>query len=59
MTAKEWHDKFPYFRFGIAYGLDDIEYAYHTMPLVKDNLLKVEAEILEQTKEFIKTAYAL
>jgi len=59
MTAKEWHDKFPYFRFGIAYGLDDIEYAYHTMPLVKEHLLKLEAETLEQTKEFIKTAYAL
>ena len=57
--ADGWHSGFPYFKYGIAYGKEDIEYALLTRHLVKDELLKIEAETIEQTKSFIKTAYTL
>lgn len=57
VTAQEWYAKFPYFRYGIAYGLDELQHAKDTLHLVKDNLLKIEAETIEQTKAFIQKAY--
>jgi hypothetical protein len=59
MAAEQWHDKFPYFRYGIAYGLDDIGYAIETMPIVKENLQSIEQRTLEETKRFIQDAYSL
>ena len=59
MSAIEWHEKYPYFKYGIAYGLDDIGYALATMHFVKDNLQRLEQITLNQTKEFISRAYSL
>jgi len=59
VTAEQWHNGFPYFKYGIAYGESDIEYAKETQPILKDKLLKIEAETIEQTKAFIKKAYEL
>lgn len=56
VSALEWHEKFPYFKYGIAYGLDDLEHAKSNIHLLRDHLLKLEAETLEQTIQFIKTA---
>lgn len=57
VTAEEWHSKFPYFKYGIAYGMDDIQYAKDTQHLLRDELIKIESETIEQTVSFIKMAY--
>jgi len=59
VSAEEWHNKFPYFKYGIAYGNEDLPYALATNKLLKPELLKLEAETLELTKQFIKKAYEL
>lgn len=59
VTAERWHWEFPYFRYGIAYGMDDLNYANQTKHLVLPELLKIEAETIEQTKEFILKAKSL
>jgi hypothetical protein len=59
VTPEEWHNGYRYFKYGIAYGLDDLEYAKKTQHLVKQELLSIEAETLNQTKSFIKKAYTL
>lgn len=59
VTPEQWHNGFPYFKYGIAYGVDDIDYAKETAHLLKPELLKIEAETIELTKEFIKKAYQL
>ncbi len=59
VTPEEWHNGFPYFKYGIAYGKDDLHYAVETAPLLKPELLKIEAETIEQTKAFILKAKTL
>lgn len=59
VDADAWHNGFPYFKYGIAYGYNDIPYALLTRHLLKDELLKIEAETIEQTKEFISKAKTL
>lgn len=56
VTAKEWHEGYPYFKYGIAYGLDDLQYAKDTAHLLRPELLKIEQETFTETKNFI--AYA-
>jgi hypothetical protein len=58
-TAQEWYAKFPYFRYGIAYGEDELKHAEETLPLLRGNLLNIEAQTIVQTKDFIKKAYTL
>lgn len=58
MTAEQWHNGFPYFKYGIAYGLDDLEYAKSTAYLVKEHLLSLEKESLELTAQFIADSYS-
>lgn len=55
--AEDWYNSFPYFKYGIAYGLDQIEHAKSTLHLVRENLLELERESIELTKSFIETAY--
>jgi len=59
VTAEQWHNGFPYFKYGIAYGKPDIEYALLTRHLLKPELLKIEAETMEETKAFIQKAKEL
>lgn len=56
VTPEQWHSGFPYFKYGIAYGKQDIEYALLTRHLLKDELLKIEADTMEETKQFIEKA---
>lgn len=60
-TPEEWYAKFPYFKYGIAYGEDEkqLKHAADTLPLLKQNLLNLEAQSIVQTKDFIKKAYTL
>jgi hypothetical protein len=59
VTSEQWHQGFPYFKYGVAYGHDDIDYAKSTAHLLEPELLKIEAETIELTKAFIKKAYEL
>lgn len=59
VTAEQWHNGFPYFKYGIAYGKDDIEFAKSTKHMVVPNLLKIESETLSETRSFITKAYTL
>jgi hypothetical protein len=52
-SKEEWHVKFPYFKYGIAYGEDDIEYAINTQNLVRSNLIELEKKSIEQTKKLV------
>jgi hypothetical protein len=55
VTSKEdWKDKFPYFKYGVAYGLDDIEWAVNTKHLVRDHMIALEEESIELTKNLIR-----
>lgn len=53
----DWYAGYPYFKYGIAYGLSEVAHAQATAHLVRENLLQLERETLEQTKEFIRAAY--
>lgn len=53
ITKKEWKDRFPYFKYGIAYGEDDLNYARETKHLVRDHMQFLENESIELTKNFI------
>ena len=59
VTPEQWHNGYPYFKYGIAYGLDDLGYAEETLHLLKPKLLEIEAETLEETKAFIQKAKTL
>jgi hypothetical protein len=53
-VTTEWKTKFPYFKYGIAYGLNDIEWARETQGLVRDHLIELEKESLELTARFVE-----
>ena len=55
LSADEWRRMFPYFRYGIAYGEDDLRYAFRTKQFLPDLLLELEKTSMLQTEMFIKT----
>lgn len=57
VTPEQWHSGYQYFKYGISYGFSDLEYAKQTQHLLLPELLKIESETIQQTKDFIKTAY--
>jgi len=59
VTAEQFHNGYPYFKYGIAYGIEDLNYAILTQHLVLPELLKIESETLKETKAFIKRAKEL
>lgn len=52
--AKEWYGSTAHMRYGIAYGPEEIPHAKETAHLVRQNLIEIEKESLEQTKIFIQ-----
>lgn len=56
VTAAQWHSQYPYFKYGIAYGLDDMDYRERTAHLVREMLIELETYSLVQAKEFIDKA---
>jgi hypothetical protein len=60
-SAGEWYSGYPYFKYGISYGLDDInmQHAANTLPLLRNHLLSLEWESIEQTKQFILKAKSI
>ena len=54
-SKSEWSDKLPLMRYGVAYGLDDIEWAINTKDQVLTNLIESEMEAQESVKSFVET----
>lgn len=53
-SAKEWRQKFPYFKYGIAYGLDDLDYARKTRNRIRENLAEIERQGMDEARAFIR-----
>jgi hypothetical protein len=55
-TRAEWVEKHPISKYGIAYGLDDIEHALQTQHKVAEYFFKLEAESRETVARFAEVA---
>ena len=55
VTAEEWRERQTLTRFGIAYGLDDIEYAKSTIKDLRPHLEREEKKSMDLVREFLKT----
>lgn len=53
-TREEWVRQAPIFKYGVAYGLDDIEWAKSTSHLVRDYLLEFETESNDLIGKFLE-----
>lgn len=53
-SIEDWYSEIPLYRYGIAYGFDDIERAKNTRNDLKNLILEIEKNSIEQTKEMIK-----
>lgn len=53
ISVKEWFDD-EYLRYGIAYGFDDVEYAYQTKHKIYDTLQILEEKAKEDVRKFIQ-----
>jgi hypothetical protein len=57
-TPREyWENNFPTFKYGIAYGIDDIQWALDTKHLVRENLQNIQSQGVEDIKSFINDCY--
>lgn len=54
MSGQEWKDKFPYFSYGVAYGHEDIEWTKSTKDKLRERLVQLEQETMEQTRKLIQ-----
>ena len=59
VIADQWQKGFPYFKYGISYGLDNLQHALLTRHLVKENLLDIETKSIEETRAFIAKSKTL
>ena len=53
-SRADWVDKHPLSKYGVAYGLNDIDHAKATMHLVRDYLGELELESRNSVKQFIR-----
>ena len=57
-TPREyWENNFPTFKYGIAYGIDDMQWALDTKHLVRENLQNIQSQGVEDIKSFINDCY--
>ncbi len=57
-TSKEyWSKNFPTFKYGIAYGIEDIQWAIDTKHLVKENLENFQKEGINSIQSFVNDCY--
>jgi hypothetical protein len=54
VSREDWKYKFQGSKYGIAYGFDDPELYNSTRHLIKDNLIRLQSESIEQTKQFVE-----
>jgi hypothetical protein len=52
-----WSENFPSFKYGIAYGIDDVQWAIDTKHLVRKNLENIQAQGIENVKSFVNDCY--
>ena len=53
VTESEWRGGFPYFYYGIAYGVENLQWAEDTAQYLRAHLQKLDGATITQTKEFI------
>jgi hypothetical protein len=53
-TIEDWYSEIPIYRYGIAYGFDDIERAKSTRSNLIDMIKDIESTSIEQTKKMIE-----
>ena len=56
VTALQWYNGFPYFKYGIAYGESQLQHADCTAPLIRANLNGLDMDTINQTRAFINKA---
>lgn len=54
LTSEEWKSHFPYNKYGIAFGEDEIKWAEETLNLVLDNCIDCQKNDLLSVKDMIK-----
>jgi hypothetical protein len=59
LTASEWYKSYPYFEYGIAYGLDELPHAATTKHMARERIRALYSLAINQTQEFIKRAKEL
>ncbi len=59
VTAQQWYSGYPYFKYGIAYGPDQLPHALATAPLMEYHLRLLNLETLTETQQFIRQAQKL
>ena len=57
VSKEEFIKNTPVNKYGIAYGIDDIEYAKSTLHLVKPHLQHIESDGVESVKQFVTYCY--
>lgn len=58
VSKKEWMDKCPLNKYGVAYGLEDVNWAKSTLSLVRNHLLNLEQESFTLIKNYISKCYS-
>jgi hypothetical protein len=57
-TPKEyWEENFPTFKYGISYGIDNLQWALDTKHLVKENIQNIQNKGIESIKLFVDDCY--
>jgi hypothetical protein len=54
VTKEEWVEKLPIMKWGVAWGIEDIEWAERTKHLVKDYLIELEIESYKSVEQMLK-----
>jgi hypothetical protein len=53
MKFEEWSSKFDHMKYGVAYGLDKIEYAKNTLSLITETIKNTTDRNLRSVQNFI------
>lgn len=56
VIADTWYNGYPYFKYGIAYGMNELNHAKETLHLVRPTLKSIEDETIRLTQQFIYNA---
>ena len=56
LTKDEWRNKVWGMKYGIAYGVDDIEYAEETKSLVRSHIIELGKSSIDSVRNFIKVS---
>jgi hypothetical protein len=57
ISRKDFFEKAPINKFGVAYGFDDIEHAKNTQHLLRDHLIELDKLSIAQVKQYIEDSY--